>query len=528
MFAVGEDQERNMPSFQFPSPEERVEEDLNMFAVGEDQEGNMPSFQFPSPEERVKYYMGKWYDRTITDDEETRICSALFAVDKDVKDGSSYDKDIFYSIGNLIWQVNNKQKLLEIYVDTYLGDALKVLNSTKPLMRNGSGIVLRIGDSSTANDFMPVVCKTRPSCLVSTNMTACSAIVWPIRLERHYGPIQDYQHLVDKKEVVSWKEKKLAVIWRGGFTGVPTLTTGGKATRFKNGPRVQAVTANFHYNKSDIDLGFSAVPPGFVDEYGKFIKIKLKSMVEQLQYKYILNVEGNDVSTGLKWQLASNSVVFMAKPATVSFAMEDLLVPFVHYIPVKDDFSNVMEMVEWARSNDEKCQWISEQATKFMNDLWISDNAKTDNTLVKMSLAKRYQDQLSIAPEKCLIQRRMIRRENEMLVQQFYCQVLQRPPESEQRILVWLDYLKSHTVKDMVRSGILGDEFKSSFVHEKSNETIARTLYDVLLARPAGEEKEVRLFGWENVVDRLLASPEYNLNFGDDAVPGGGREGCVY
>jgi hypothetical protein len=31
------------------------------------------------------------------------------------------------------------------------------------------------------------------------------------------------------------------------------------------------------------------------------------------------------------------------------------------------------------------------------------------------------------------------------------------------------------------------------------------------------------LYGWENVVDRLLASDEYNNSFGDDAVPGGGR-----
>ena len=38
---------------------------------------------------------------------------------------------------------------------------------------------------------------------------------------------------------------------------------------------------------------------------------------------------------GLKWQLASNSVVFMARPSVVSFLMEDELVPYVHYIPVK-------------------------------------------------------------------------------------------------------------------------------------------------------------------------------------------------
>jgi hypothetical protein len=96
----------------------------------------------------------------------------------------------------------------------------------------------------------------------------------------------------------------------------------------------------------------------------------------------------------------------------------------------------------------------------------------------------------------------------------------------------WVNYLKSHTVKDLVRVGILSDEFKIRFVNQKSDETLAGTLYDVLLARagdPGGVAhwgNEVGLFGWEYVVDQFLLSTEYNNRFGDDAVPGGGRAGC--
>jgi len=46
-----------------------------------------------------------------------------------------------------------------------------------------------------------------------------------------------------------------------------------------------------------------------------------------VKYKYILSIEGNDVASGLKWQLYSNSVVFMRKPKIVSWAMEDKLIP---------------------------------------------------------------------------------------------------------------------------------------------------------------------------------------------------------
>jgi hypothetical protein len=118
------------------------------------------------------------------------------------------------------------------------------------------------------------------------------------------------------------------------------------------------------------------------------------------------------------------------------------------------------------------------------------------------------------------------------LVEQFYCRVLQRPPDSDQAIVGWVDYLKSHTVKDMVRAGILCDEFKNRFVNGKSDETLASTLYDVVLARagdPGGLahwENEIGEIGWESAVDQFLVSTEYNNNFGDDAVPGDGRAGC--
>ena len=48
-------------------------------------------------------------------------------------------------------------------------------------------------------------------------------------------------------------------------------------------------------------------------------------MKEQLTYKMLISVEGNDVATGLKWNLLSNSVVLMPPPLKSIFSMEFLL-----------------------------------------------------------------------------------------------------------------------------------------------------------------------------------------------------------
>ena len=97
-------------------------------------------------------------------------------------------------------------------------------------------------------------------------------------------------------------------------------------------------------------------------------------------------------------------------------------------------------------------------------------------------------------------------------VEQFYCRVLQRLVESDKAIAAWRDYLESHTVEDLVRFRILCNDFIISFVNGESDETLAGTLYDVLLGQaghPGGSDysvNEIGLFGWEHVVDRILAS----------------------
>ncbi len=57
--------------------------------------------------------------------------------------------------------------------------------------------------------------------------------------------------------------------------------------------------------------------------------------------------------------LYSNSVVLMPEPTMVSWAMEDKLVPWVHYVPLEKDFVDLEEKYEWCVKNMEKCEEIA-------------------------------------------------------------------------------------------------------------------------------------------------------------------------
>jgi hypothetical protein len=83
-------------------------------------------------------------------------------------------------------------------------------------------------------------------------------------------------------------------------------------------------------------------------------------------YKYLISAEGNDKDSGLNWKLRANSVVLMPKPVSQSWLMEPFLKPFLHYVPLRDDFSDLGAKLDWCRANEHICQRIIEHAHRFM------------------------------------------------------------------------------------------------------------------------------------------------------------------
>ena len=62
--------------------------------------------------------------------------------------------------------------------------------------------------------------------------------------------------------------------------------------------------------------------------------------------------------------------------------MEDKLEPFVHYVPLLDDFSDFKEKIEWANNNQDKCKEISANATKFIEQFFDQEKERKIEKLV--------------------------------------------------------------------------------------------------------------------------------------------------
>lgn len=71
--------------------------------------------------------------------------------------------------------------------------------------------------------------------------------------------------------------------------------------------------------------------------------------------------------SGLHWKLASNSVILMAPPEACTWLLEDRLIPGVHYVRVRGDWSDLESQLEWCRSHQDTCREIAGNARKFVN-----------------------------------------------------------------------------------------------------------------------------------------------------------------
>lgn len=238
---------------------------------------------------------------------------------------------------------------------------------TEVLRANGISrhVLALVGDNARASPI-PVLTKTRPIENAGLN------VLVPLERERHFGPLSRVL-----EQDIPWSRKSSRLIWRGAFTGPDP------GAKYRRGNTRTAIldVAQRNVNNSEIDVGITLVPTArrhdpSVALTGESIKSEL-TIPEQLSSKFLLSLEGNDVASGLKWKMFSQSCVLMPAPSVDSWFCESFLEPFVHYVPVSPDLSDLEEMLEWCRSNDAASQAIAHNGAAFARS-FMSEAIETE------------------------------------------------------------------------------------------------------------------------------------------------------
>ena len=105
-------------------------------------------------------------------------------------------------------------------------------------------------------------------------------------------------------------------------------------------------------------------------------KIRFAPWAEVLSYKYQIAMDGVTCSfPATQWKLLSGALVFKQESPDIMYFYGELL-PWKHYIPVKNDLSDLHEKLSWAKNHDEKAREIAENGRAF-----VRENLKPEDIL---------------------------------------------------------------------------------------------------------------------------------------------------
>lgn len=122
------------------------------------------------------------------------------------------------------------------------------------------------------------------------------------------------------------------------------------------------------------------------NELNSLWKVPRLTIDQQLAYKFILCLEGNDVASNLKWVMSSQSIAVMPKPKFETWFMEGTLVADVHYIIIKDDYSDLEQRLTYFIENQDKALQIIKNATAYVQQF----KDKKTEALISLLTLKKY------------------------------------------------------------------------------------------------------------------------------------------
>ncbi|MGH2612487.1 MAG: glycosyl transferase family 90, partial [Rhabdochlamydiaceae bacterium] len=170
--------------------------------------------------------------------------------------------------------------------------------------------------------------------------------------------VKDAKTVFSNLDLKPWDKKKNRAYWRGGLT---------------KDSRLNACRISLHSPEIlDIklvgdELGTDLKQEGVVGEY--------TTLDQFMDYKYLPTFDGVVCAyPAFQWRLLSNSVTLKQESNETQWFYRAVK-PYVHYIPIKNDLSDLYDQVRWAHAHDLECREIAKKSTDFaLNNLMIEDN----------------------------------------------------------------------------------------------------------------------------------------------------------
>jgi hypothetical protein len=158
-----------------------------------------------------------------------------------------------------------------------------------------------------------------------------------------------------------WAEKRPSVVWRGGSSGF-----------YRPSIRMQVVERLYGVPHTDVRFtrGGWPINDNIIPDHHFGERM---TTAEQIQFKYILVIDGNTPASNGQWAFATGSVpIIVTHPGNRWWADSELC-PMVNYVPVHYDLSDLLEKIQWLVEHDDQAHMIALNALALSKRVFSPD-----------------------------------------------------------------------------------------------------------------------------------------------------------
>ena len=238
-----------------------------------------------------------------------------------------------------------------------------------------------------------------------------AAIPFPNRYFLHQGALSarwQKQYLKDETSShvshESFAERKSKAYWRGSLCGPDDMTN------FSEYPR--AMLLRIAANRSDLfDVGITGI-----DDSSRAISEHLERVTEDYRpviqppddfafslrnFKFLLSLDGVTVSWRGRALLQAGGIMILQDSPMGEHFYNDLI-PWIHFVPVKADLSDLVSVLEWLKANPDKAEDIALAGSRFAEEK-LTDEATTCY-VQRMAAAVRSATAYNLLPKEKLLE----------------------------------------------------------------------------------------------------------------------------
>ena len=170
-------------------------------------------------------------------------------------------------------------------------------------------------------------------------------------------------------QFVEWESKKPIAVFRGTTTGCGyTADTNMrlKLSTMRSPDLDVGIVKHTNQMKFDPKEGLGTINPS------AFPTVPPMPMSEQANHKYIIHIDGNVAAYRLLGTMMTGSLILKVE-GPYTLWVDHLLKPLKHYVPVKADLSDLLEVLEWCKNHDAKCKKIALAGYEFAKNALTKD-----------------------------------------------------------------------------------------------------------------------------------------------------------